>query len=111
LEQEYQENKANVEAAVQNHVQLAHSLYRVVLVVEADPGSDGFRFQDQWISIDIGGESKMQNNREWQKLHDTVTQLLGEVDCLPIVVEDQELVYPELDEENEEVHEVETWHS
>jgi hypothetical protein len=83
----------------------------VVLLVEADPGSNRIRLKDQWVSIDIGGESKVQNDCKWQKLHNTVAKLLGEVNCLSVIVEDKELVHPELDEQHEEIHDIEGWHS
>ena len=88
LEHQRQEDQANVEATVQNHVKLAHSFLGMVLVIESDPGSNRIRLEDQWVSIDVGGESKMQNDRKWQKLNNTVTKLLGEVNCLSVVIED-----------------------
>ena len=53
----------------------------------------------------------MQNNCNWKESHDTVTDLFGEINCLSVVIEDKELVNPELNKQNKEVDKVESWHS
>lgn len=40
-----------------------------------------------------------------------MADLFGEINCLSVVVEDEELVNPELNEQNKEVDKVESWHS
>jgi hypothetical protein len=53
----------------------------------------------------------MQNNCNWKKSYHTVTDLFGEINCLSVVVEDEELVNPELDEKHKDIDKVQSWHA
>lgn len=53
----------------------------------------------------------MKENGDWKQGHNAVAQLLSVINCFSVVVENKELVDPELDQKHEEIHDVQNWHS
>jgi len=70
-----------------------------------------FRSVNVGIPINQESEPKMQNQHDWQNICNSSWNLAGISDCFSIVVENQELVNPVLDENNEKVEDIEGRHT
>jgi len=70
-----------------------------------------FRSVNIRIAINQESESKMQDEHDWQDICNSSWDLASISNCFSIVVENQELVNPVLDENNEKVENVEGRHA
>ena len=90
---------------------LAKSVLVEVLGVISKPWFDNVRFVNLLIREDYQAKESMYKHCEWKQIDDASRQELREFRCLSIEVEHKPFVDPELDEENEEVEGVKSWHT